>query len=80
MEATEQLTEAPQQTTTKIATTSTTAYKEPDVLDRPPHMNLATPFEKLEVLCESQVDFDNLKHNGIDLTAELEKQGCGNYF
>lgn len=80
MEAIEQLTEAPQQTTTQSTTTSTLAYKEPHVLDRLPHINLATPFEKLEVLCESLVDFENLKRNDIDLTTELEKQGWGNYF
>ena len=80
MEAIEQLTEAPQQTITQTATTSTTSYKEPHVLDRPPHTNLATPFEKLEVLCKSLVDFDNLKHNDLDLTSKLEKQGWGNYF
>ncbi|XP_050893102.1 eukaryotic translation initiation factor 4 gamma-like [Lathyrus oleraceus] len=37
-------------------------------------------FEKLEVLCELLVDFNNLKRNTIDLTEELEKQGWGNYF
>lgn len=26
------------------------------------------------------MDFDNLKRNGIEITAELEKQGWGNYF
>ncbi|XP_050885576.1 uncharacterized protein LOC127091084 [Lathyrus oleraceus] len=80
MEAIEQHTEDPQQITTQTATTSTTTYKEPQVLDRPPHVNLATPFEKLEVHCESLMYFDNLKRNDIDLTAELEKQGWGNYF
>lgn len=38
------------------------------------------PFKKTEVLYESLVDFDNLKRNDIDITAELEKQGWGNYF
>lgn len=78
MEANEHLAEAPQQTSIETATTSTTIYKEP--YDRPPHINLATPFEKLEVLCESLVDFDNLKRNGVDLTEELKKQGWENYF
>lgn len=45
-----------------------------------PHINLATPFDKLKLLCELLVHFDNLKKNGIDLTEELEKQGWGNYF
>jgi hypothetical protein len=59
---------------------STPIYKEPHILDREPHINLATPFEKLEVLCESLVDFDNMRRNGIDLTEELRNQGWGNYF
>lgn len=67
MEANEQLSEALQQTTTETATTSTTIYKEPHVLDCPSHINLALRFEKLEVLCESLVDFENMKLNGIDL-------------
>lgn len=80
MNVAEQTMEAPQQFTTLIATPSTTSYQEPHVLDRPPHINLATPFEKLEVLCELLVDSDNLKRNRIDLTKELENQGWGNYF
>lgn len=71
IEATEQLDNAPQQTSTDTATTSTAVYKEPHVLDRPTHINLVTPFDKLEVLCESLVDFENMKHNGVDLTEEL---------
>lgn len=80
MDATETHVEAPQQVTTQTTTSSINNYQEPHVLDRPPHINLATPFEKLEVLCELLVDFDNLKRNVIDLTEELEKQGWGNYF
>lgn len=57
-----------------------TAYQEHHVLDRPPRINLVTPFEKLEVLCELLMDFDNLKINGFDLTKELENQGWRNYF
>lgn len=80
MNVVEQIVEAPQQVTTLASTPSTTSYQEPHVLDRPPHINLVTPFEKLEVLCELLVDFDNLKRNGIDLTEELENQGWRNYF
>lgn len=80
MNVVEQAVEAPQQATTLVVTPSTTSYQEPHVLDRPSHINLATPFEKMEVLCELLVDFDNLKRNGIDLTEELENQGWGNYF
>ncbi|XP_050919146.1 uncharacterized protein LOC127136651 [Lathyrus oleraceus] len=53
---------------------STPIYKEPHILDREPHINLATPLEKLEVLCESLVDFDNMRRNDIDLTDELRNQ------
>lgn len=80
MESNEQIAEAQQQTSTITTTTSTMFYKEPHVLDHPPHKNLDTPFEKLEVPCESLVDFDNMKLNGIDLTEELKKQGWENYF
>lgn len=80
MHIVKQQVEAPQQVTTQIATPSTTSYQEPHVLDRLPHINLATPFEKLEVLCELLVDFDNLKKNGMDLTEDLENQGWENYF
>lgn len=80
MEANEHLAEALQQTSTETATTSTAVYKEPHVLDRLPHINFATPFEKLEVLCKSLVDFESMKRNGVDLTEELKKQGWENYF
>lgn len=50
---TEQHSTSSQQTTTATASISTPIYKEPHILDRPPHIHLATPFEKLEVLCES---------------------------
>lgn len=80
MEANEKLAKAPQQTSIATATTSTTVYKEPHVLDRPPYINLATPFKTLDVLCESLVDFDNMKLNGVDLTEKLKKQGWETYF
>ena len=66
MNAIEQI-EASQQVATTITAPSTTSYQEPHVLDHPPYINLANPFEKLEVLCELLVDFDNLKENGMDL-------------
>ncbi|KAI5434087.1 hypothetical protein KIW84_021087 [Lathyrus oleraceus] len=59
---------------TVTGVTTTPIYKEPHILDREPHIHLATPFEKLDVLCESLVDFENMKRNGIDLTEELNKQ------
>lgn len=80
MESIEQHSTSSQQTTTVTAAISTPTYKEPHILDRSPHIHLATPFDKLEVLCESLVDFDNIKRNGIDLTEELRKQGWENYF
>ncbi|KAI5435515.1 hypothetical protein KIW84_022077 [Lathyrus oleraceus] len=67
-------------TPTVTGATTTPVYKEPHILDREPHINLATPFEKLDVLCESLVDFNNMKRNGVDLTEELHQQGWGNYF
>jgi hypothetical protein len=67
-------------TPTVTGVTTTLVYKEPHILDREPHINLATPFEKLDVLCESLVDFNNMKRNGVDLTEELHQQGWGNYF
>ncbi|KAI5400592.1 hypothetical protein KIW84_065469 [Lathyrus oleraceus] len=63
-----------------LAFVSTPVYREPHILDREPHIHLATPFEKLEVLCESLVDFENMKRNGVDLTEELKMQGWETYF
>ena len=51
MNVVEQPVEDPQQVTTQTTTPSTTSYQEPHVLDHPSHINIATPFEKLEVLC-----------------------------
>ena len=74
MESIEQHKNTSQQTTIETATTSTEVYKEPHILDRPTHIYLATLFDKLEVLCKSLVDFENMKHNGIDLTEELRNK------
>lgn len=79
MESTEQPSTSSQQTTTTAAI-STPIYKEPHILDREPHINLATPFDKLEVLCESLVDFENMKRKEIDLTEEHRKKWWENYF
>jgi hypothetical protein len=67
--------ESTEQTIAITGVVSTPIYKEPHILDREPHIHLATPFDKLEVLCESLVDFDNMKRNGIDLTEKLRMQG-----
>ena len=80
MNSTEQTPISSQQTTTTIGVVSTPIYREPHILDREPHIHLATPFEKLEVLCESLVDFENMKKNGVDLTEELRMQGWETYF
>lgn len=80
MDVVEKQVEASQQVATQISMPLTTSYQEPHILDRPPHINLAALFEKLEVLCELLVDFDNLKKNGMDLKQELENQGWDNYF
>lgn len=65
MESTEQPPNSSQQTTATTGVISTSIYKEPHIFDREPHINLATLFDKLEVLCESLVDFENMKRNGI---------------
>ncbi|XP_050916658.1 uncharacterized protein LOC127131797 [Lathyrus oleraceus] len=80
MNTTEQQVEASQQVATPADAPSITSYQESHVLDRPSHINLSTPFEKLEVLCELLVDFDNLKENGMELTQELKNQGWLTYF
>lgn len=80
MNVVEQQVEGSQQVSTQTSTPSTTTYKEPHVLDHPPHINLVTPLEKLEVLCELLVNFDNLKKKGMDLTEEMVNQGWANYF
>ncbi|KAI5402748.1 hypothetical protein KIW84_050378 [Lathyrus oleraceus] len=49
-------------------------------MEREQHINLSTPFEGLDVLCESLVDFENLRRNGVDLTEDLHKQGWETYF
>ncbi|KAI5443690.1 hypothetical protein KIW84_012372 [Lathyrus oleraceus] len=69
-----------QQTTVTTSVVSTPVYREPHILDREPHIHISTPFEKLEVLCESLVDFENMKRNGVDLTEELKMQGWETYF
>jgi hypothetical protein len=69
-----------EQTTTTTGVISTPIYREPHILDREPHIHLATAFEKLEVLCESLVDFENMKRNDIDLTEELRMQWWETYF
>lgn len=80
MNATEQQVVSPQQVASTAATQTTTSYQGPHVLDRPTHINLSTPFEQLEVICELPMDFDNLKENGMDLTPELKNQGRLTYF
>lgn len=80
MNATEQRVESPQQVTSTNTTQIKTSYQEPRVLGRSAHINLSTPIEQLEVLCELPVDFDNLKENGMDLIPELQSQGWITYF
>ncbi|XP_050908526.1 uncharacterized protein LOC127122190 [Lathyrus oleraceus] len=80
MESIDQTPISTQQTTATTGVVSTPIYKEPHILEREPHIHLSTPFDKLEVLSESLVDFDNMKRNGIDLTEELRMQGWETYF
>ncbi|XP_050919789.1 uncharacterized protein LOC127137363 [Lathyrus oleraceus] len=80
MESTDQIPISSQQRIATTGVVSTRIYKEPHILYLEPHIHLAMPFDKLEVLCESLVDFDNMKHNGIDFTEELRMQGWETYF
>ncbi|XP_050896109.1 uncharacterized protein LOC127102823 [Lathyrus oleraceus] len=80
MNSTEQAPSSSHQNPAVTGVVSTPIYKEPHILDREPHIHLATPFEKLEVMCETLVDFDSMRRNGVDLTDELKKQGWENYF
>ena len=75
MDSTDQTPISTQQSTATTGVVSTPIYREPHILDREPHIHLATPFEKLEVLCKSLVDFENMKRNGVYLTEELRMQG-----
>ncbi|KAI5395307.1 hypothetical protein KIW84_061775 [Lathyrus oleraceus] len=64
MNSTKQAPSSSQQNPATTGVVSTPIYKEPHILDREPHIHLATPFDKLAVLCETLVDFDNMKRNG----------------
>ncbi|KAI5430207.1 hypothetical protein KIW84_034689 [Lathyrus oleraceus] len=79
MNSTEQAPSSSQQTTATTGIVSTSVYRDPHILDREPYIHLATPFEKHEVLCESLVDFETMKRNGVDLTEELKMQGWETY-
>ena len=48
-------------------------YKEPS-------RTLLTPIDSLEVLCELIIDFESMKENGFDLTADVAIQGSNMYF
>lgn len=45
-----------------------------------PEISLSTSVNELEVLCESIVDFENLKLNGLDLTSDVATHGWEVYF
>ncbi|XP_058770330.1 uncharacterized protein LOC131643969 [Vicia villosa] len=45
-----------------------------------PIRTLTSNTENLEVLCEAQLDFQSLKENGCDLTADIEAQGWYKFF
>jgi hypothetical protein len=63
MNSTEQAPSSSHQNPSVTGVVSTPIYKEPHILDREPHIHLATLFEKLEALCETLVDFENMKRN-----------------
>src|SRR3954465_13759111 len=45
-----------------------------------PLKTCSIPSTELEVLCESSVDFENLRIHGFNPTAETLAQGWSNYF
>lgn len=45
-----------------------------------PKLTLTTPIEKMEILYELLVEFDNMKDNKIDLLHAIKFQGWKNYF
>lgn len=45
-----------------------------------PELTLTTPTDKLEVLYELLVEFDNMKDNGVDILFAVKFQGWENYF
>lgn len=50
------------------------------MMEEIPKISLSTPVTKLEVLCESILDFENLKLNGFDLTSDVVTQGWEDFF
>ena len=54
--------------------------KETSELYQAPTRTLLTPVKNLEVLSELIVDFESLKENGFDLTAEVKTQRWERYF
>ena len=45
-----------------------------------PIRTLLTPIDSLEVLCELIIDFESMKENGFDLTADVAIRGRNKYF
>lgn len=50
------------------------------VLEGIPELTLHTPVNELMLLCETIVDFKNLKENDFDFSETLELQGWKNLF
>lgn len=50
------------------------------VLEGIPVLTLHTPVSELMMLCETNIDFKNLKNNGFDFSESLELQGWKTFF
>lgn len=50
------------------------------ILEGIPELTLHTPVNELMVLCETIVDFKNLKDNGFDFSETFELQGWKTFF
>lgn len=51
-----------------------------NVLEGIPELTLHSPVNELTVLCETIMDFKNLKENGFDFTKTLNIQGWNKFF
>ncbi|KAI5444935.1 hypothetical protein KIW84_013276 [Lathyrus oleraceus] len=59
---------------------SSKATESNNMLEGIPELTLHTPFNELTVLCETIVDFKNLKENNFDFTDTLNVQGWNAFF
>lgn len=50
------------------------------IMEGIPELTLHTLVNELMTICETIVDFKNLKQNGFDFSETLELQGCKTFF